>query len=202
MFVDTLMNIHGCQNTFLVIDSLVRIPDNLLHQTDHKVVFFLDCFGLVNPELDMLVRSVPLIIKPKRMYALFNLVAEANFEKKALQYGVRGFFYQNDTPDNFCKGTRAILDGEVWASRKVSSEILLETVLPAEQLYCPYKAIGQLTNREKEVLAHLANGATSKDIASALFISPHTLRTHVYNIYRKINVHNRVQASHWAKKNF
>jgi DNA-binding CsgD family transcriptional regulator len=47
----------------------------------------------------------------------------------------------------------------------------------------------------------IAVGATNDEIADKLFISPHTVKTHLYRIFKKINVPNRVQAALWAAKN-
>jgi len=51
------------------------------------------------------------------------------------------------------------------------------------------------------LLTMVISGSKNKDIAHQLLISPHTVRTHIYNIYKKINVPNRLQASLWAAKN-
>jgi DNA-binding CsgD family transcriptional regulator len=48
----------------------------------------------------------------------------------------------------------------------------------------------------------VASGATNEQISDRLFLSRHTVKTHVYNIFKKINVTNRLQAALWAAKNF
>ena len=58
-----------------------------------------------------------------------------------------------------------------------------------------------LTRRETEILALIAAGHTNEEMAEKLFISPHTVKTHVYNIFQKIAVPNRLQAALWAAKN-
>ncbi|MFH1935680.1 MAG: helix-turn-helix transcriptional regulator [Pseudomonadota bacterium] len=58
-----------------------------------------------------------------------------------------------------------------------------------------------LTPREVEILTMMATGATNANIADKLCISPHTVKTHIYNIFKKIDVPNRLQASLWATKN-
>ena len=58
-----------------------------------------------------------------------------------------------------------------------------------------------LTPREIEILSVLASGVKNEEIASKLYISPHTVKTHLYAIYRKINVSNRLQAVLWASEN-
>ena len=54
--------------------------------------------------------------------------------------------------------------------------------------------INDLSNREKEILEHLSKGLMYKEIAAVLYISPETVRKHVYHIYEKLHVSNRVEA--------
>ena len=50
-----------------------------------------------------------------------------------------------------------------------------------------------LTAREAEVIRHLASGATAREIGASLHISPRTVESHIFNAYRKLGVHSRVQ---------
>ena len=58
----------------------------------------------------------------------------------------------------------------------------------------------QLTTREKEILDKIAHGSSNRDIADELYISLHTVKTHIYNIFKKIDVSNRIQAALWKEK--
>jgi len=58
-----------------------------------------------------------------------------------------------------------------------------------------------LTQREIEILALVAVGARNEEVADELCISPHTVKSHLHNIFKKIDVPNRLQAALWAAKN-
>ena len=62
------------------------------------------------------------------------------------------------------------------------------------------KVVG-LTVRELEIIAMISTGLKNEEIAEKLYISPNTVKTHLYNIFKKIDVPNRLQATLWAAKN-
>ena len=70
-----------------------------------------------------------------------------------------------------------------------------------EEEHPPGKESSILTPREVEILSMVALGFKNEDIADRLFISPNTVKTHIYNIFKKIDVPNRLQAALWAAKN-
>jgi len=63
----------------------------------------------------------------------------------------------------------------------------------------PVEQLSSLTTREYEILQLLAEGKQNKEIADALLISPNTVRRHVHEILRKLNVPNRAQAANLAR---
>jgi LuxR family transcriptional regulator of csgAB operon len=63
------------------------------------------------------------------------------------------------------------------------------------------RVAANLTPRKLEILALISTGYTNDEIAEKLLISPHTVKTHLYNIFKKIKVPNRLQAALWAAKN-
>ena len=107
-------------------------------------------------------------------------------------------FYKSDSLEKISKGIQAILRGELWFSRKIMSRLVSEQ---RGSLSSSEEDPILITTREREILGKIASGYSNKDIASSLFISVHTVKTHLYNIYRKINVSNRLQAILWATKN-
>lgn len=130
--------------------------------------------------------------------ALFNLPAGRGLEKKVVSYGIRGVFYERDPLPQFGKGVNAILNNELWMSRRVMSDIILEKEDPK---LGKVKHASGLTSREVEILEMITIGATNEVIADKLCISKNTVKTHIYNIFKKIGVPNRLQAALWSVKN-
>jgi LuxR family transcriptional regulator of csgAB operon len=136
----------------------------------------------------------------KSFVALCNVAPELDIEKEAVANKIQGLFYKNDPPDIIPKGISAILNGELWYSRKTLTKCLLEQT-PSNDL-SEQAATCNLTHREREILALITSGYSNKTIATDLFISVHTVKTHIYNIYKKINVNSRLQAALWVAKYF
>ncbi|MGE4291663.1 MAG: LuxR C-terminal-related transcriptional regulator [Desulfovibrio sp.] len=128
--------------------------------------------------------------------ALFNADHDPSLMDSALRHGIRGVFFENDTLEHVARGLTAISRGELWYTRDV-----LTRGLQKELDSTGSNGPEPLTRKEKEILAAVAAGATNKEIADKMFISVHTVKTHLYNIYRKINAANRLQATLWATKN-
>jgi DNA-binding CsgD family transcriptional regulator len=78
----------------------------------------------------------------------------------------------------------------------------LQTVLRRQVIFLAFQLEKlNLTPKEIEVLKIAASGAQNDEIAGQLFISPHTVKTHLSNIYKKIDVKNRFQAMLWTAEN-
>jgi len=123
------------------------------------------------------------------MVALFNLDRKEELEKQAFSIGVKGFFYRGDPFTLFVKGVVAIFRGELWMSRRLLSELVTQRIAVSRSTLAH-----RLSVREKEILGLMIRGATDKEIADAMFISRHTVKNHLCNIFRKIQVHSKAQA--------
>lgn len=129
--------------------------------------------------------------------AMINLDGHGRFEREAVQSGVRGLFYSGDSPATLARGIRTLLAGEVWVSRKILMDAAIHVgdTSPTDN-----SERYELTRRETEILAMICVGARNEEIAEKLFISTNTVKTHIYNIYKKIHVPNRTQAALWAAR--
>merc|ERR1711900_5374 len=112
--------------------------------------------------------------------------------------GLKGVFYRNESLEVICKGIHALLEGELWMSRDLMARLILFYRKYQSNAFRP--ACG-LTNREMEIISLLSAGSSNQQIADKLFVSEHTVKSHLYNIFRKINVHNRIQALNWIHQN-
>ena len=130
--------------------------------------------------------------------ALFNVRPGLEIEASALYWGVKGVFYETDTSEHFIEGMYALLRGEMWYPR----EVLTQYILSGKNRSRAHRGDDTLlTQREREILFMVVKGMKNIAIANQLYISAHTVKTHLYNIFQKINVPNRLQAALWAEKN-
>lgn len=132
------------------------------------------------------------------LMAFFNLQRQYGLEKEALKHSARGFLYDDDSTEDLINGICAINSGELWISRRIMSECLLESYIGRD---LPDPVISPLSGREVEILHSLSTGATNGVIADQMCISPHTVKTHLQHIFSKLDVDNRLQAVLWAKEN-
>jgi DNA-binding NarL/FixJ family response regulator len=132
------------------------------------------------------------------LLAMYNLDDCSDIEGKALTRRVRGFFYIDDRMDLFLKGISAMFSGEVWISRQILLKYAMRSDL-ASGKEAPNK--GKLSVREREILLLVSNGKTNEELSEKLYISINTVRTHMYHIFKKLGVSNRLQAAIWAAKN-
>ena len=130
---------------------------------------------------------------------IFNIQGNGDTEEEDLIYGMKGIFYMEDSIAQFAKGIQAIFEGELWLPRKMMMHYIITT--QQQHFLADECADKHLTHREIEILTMIAHGASNSMIAENLYISPHTVKTHIYNIFKKIEVPNRLQAAFWAIKN-
>lgn len=129
--------------------------------------------------------------------ALFNVGKEKKLTREAMSRGMRGVFYDTMPLPIISKGIKAILSGELWYSRETLTTFLLE---PEAEATLPEQVARTLTAREREILLRIAAGSSNQEIGEDLFISLHTVKSHIYNIFKKIDVPNRLQAALWVAK--
>lgn len=115
----------------------------------------------------------------------------------AIEAGASGYQLKDIEPDELVVAIRKLVSGENTLHPKATNH-LMSRLNRREQ---PVDRMGLLTQREKEVLGEIAKGKSNKEIANDLFITEKTVKTHVSNIFHKLEVNDRTQAALYAVKN-
>lgn len=182
--------------------SIDDVQDVIKQDENQTRLILIDCLNLnVTGFLDELKKQINLK-KSFCLLGLFNADPCGLFEKQSIETGIRGIFYDHEPLENFPRYIQAVINGEIWFPRDIMSQCISE--LNTDKTPPPENSsdntLINLTLREIEILKKIAMGGTNNSIADTLSISPHTVKTHIYNIYRKIKVPNRLQATLWVAK--
>lgn len=122
---------------------------------------------------------------------------ELEYLMNAVDIGVDGYILKDSESSELKKAIRAVRDGENYIQSSLIPALnnrLLNRDVDQEK-------VALLTNRELEVLVQVANGMFNKEIATNLSISERTVKNHISNIFKKIDVSDRTQAAVFAIKN-
>jgi DNA-binding NarL/FixJ family response regulator len=139
-------------------------------------------------------------LRPTAKVVLFNVEPDSDLQSLALQLGVRGLIYHNDSPEMALRAIQSVAGGELWAPRRALEQCIMETSGVASLHGLSSVAKELLSQRETSVLSLITAGYGNKAIAQELFISENTVKTHINNIFRKIGVSSRFQAALWVAK--
>lgn len=122
---------------------------------------------------------------------------EIEYLLKAVDIGVDGYILKDSESVELKRAINIVLRGESYIQPKLIP--VLNNKLVARDI--DKDKIDSLTGREKEVLIQVANGMFNKEIANTLNISERTVKNHISNIFKKIDVSDRTQAAVFAIKN-
>ena len=100
----------------------------------------------------------------------------------ALESGARGYLLKDTTKEELVTAVRRIHQGERYLPQAVAARLADRLVRPS------------LTPRELDVLRLVSRGRTNKEMASAMFISEETVKTHMKALFQKLGVHDRAEA--------
>ena len=110
--------------------------------------------------------------------------------------GASGYILKKDPPSRILDAIKEVHEG----GAPMSSEIAMKVLTAFRTLAPPETGPSGLSRREEEILQELVNGNSYKSTADHLFISVHTVRFHIRNIYEKLHVHSKSEAVSKALK--
>jgi DNA-binding NarL/FixJ family response regulator len=149
-------------------------------------------------------------LKPQYPDILFMMCTVYEEDEKifeALKAGANGYILKKTAPGKLLDALRELYEGGAPMSSQIARKVVnaFQVRTPADAARedgapdaggatATSRTINILSNRENEILELLARGMLYKEIAARLFISQETVRKHVYHIYEKLHVNNRVEA--------
>ncbi|GAA0219339.1 response regulator transcription factor [Saccharothrix sp. NPDC042600] len=108
---------------------------------------------------------------------------------EALKAGASGFLLKDVRRDDLVHAVRVVAAGEALLAPSVTRKLIARFTAPSPTVRLP-----ALTAREQETLALIAKGLTNAEIAAAMVVTEHTVKTHVSNVLAKLGLRDRVQA--------
>lgn len=172
-----------CTQTFSQCEDMLE----LLHQGEAPEVILVD-IGL--PGMDGIegIRRLK-TISPSTEAIILTVHDEDESVFRAICAGASGYLLKDAPAESILEAIHEVLGGGAPMNGHIARRVLEMFAKSSIS-----KADYGLTQREKEILQHLTDGLTKKQIGNALFLSVHTVDTHFKNIYVKLQVHTRSSA--------
>ncbi|MFC7405905.1 response regulator [Georgenia alba] len=112
---------------------------------------------------------------------------------ESLRHGASGFLLKDTSPPDLLRAIRLVAAGDALLSPSVTRRVVEEFAARAGRTTTPHPYLHTLTDREREVVALVAQGLSNQEIAEQLFVSPATARTHVSRAMIKLGARDRAQ---------
>ncbi|MEZ5445023.1 MAG: response regulator transcription factor [Gammaproteobacteria bacterium] len=150
--------------------------------------------GISGPE------AVRLIVEELRATKVVMLTVSEDAEDllQTLQAGAHGYLLKNIDTNFFIGAIRSVADGEAVMSPQMTAKLMQSVRAAPVAAAVPALDKERLSPREREILAFLARGASNKEIARGLDLAESTVKIHMQNILKKLNLVSRVQAAVYA----
>lgn len=138
---------------------------------------------------------------PSAKVLVISMYSKMDYIIKALQAGAVGYIVKDSTPDILLNALNAVIRSHYYFDHTIMSEIV-QFILEQQSNVTSISGdnYDKLTRREQEVMRLVAQGLSSKKIASKLFISPKTVENHRTKIMEKLNLDNVIDLVKYAAK--
>jgi DNA-binding NarL/FixJ family response regulator len=147
------------------------------------------------PEMDGIEATRHIVEETDTRVVILTLFDLDEYVYDALRAGASGFLLKDSPPDQMLAAIRAAHAGDALIAPSVTKRLVAE--FAARRPSLPADLTG-LTPREQDVLRWIAAGLSNAEIAHTMFLGEATVKTHVGNIFAKLQVRDRVQAIVWA----
>ncbi|MFJ7891125.1 response regulator [Lysinibacillus xylanilyticus] len=152
---------------------------------------------LVMPEMDGIQATKRIKAKfPQIEILMLTSFSDRDHVVPAMEAGAAGYQLKDIEPDELVLSIRRIMRGENTLHPEATTTLEMDR---QESINAPH-VLNPLTPREQDVLAELTKGKSNREIASSLFVTEKTVKTHISNIFTKLQVQDRTQAALYAVK--
>jgi DNA-binding NarL/FixJ family response regulator len=149
------------------------------------------------------LQILPQIIDQYPQLKVIILTAQVSLAEsvKAIRDGARGIILKHAASEFLIKGIHKVFEGELWADNPTMTQVVESLSRKYRGDSRPEQGRKDLSEREIEVVVLIASGHRNKEIASKLFISEQTVKTHLSNIFQKLGVNDRLELALYAMRN-
>ncbi len=201
IFRDGLRSLLSAQPDLLVVAEAARGDEVPALVLEHEPDILL---------LDLQIRGSDGIATLQRLQSMnvttrtIVLTASPNKDEhlRALRSGTSGIVQKTTSTEMLLKSIRKVHSGEIWLDRMTTAEVMrefgsLNKGAPVSNAARDREA-PPLSNREREIVALVAQGFKNKEMAEKMFISEQTVKNHLHNIFEKLDVSDRLELALYA----
>ncbi|PPH13085.1 DNA-binding response regulator [Rathayibacter sp. AY1G1] len=156
------------------------------------------CMDVQMPGLDGLAATREIVADPRLCSRVLILTTfdRDDYLFEALSAGASGFLLKNASPEELVEAVQVVARGDAMLAPDVTRRVIerFASVPEHTPAAADHSGVADLTDREREVLVHLARGWSNAEIAAELFVGEATVKTHVSKILMKLGVRDRIQA--------
>ena len=157
------------------VENLVQLPVNVvLMDIELPGISGIEAVGILNPQME------------KTDFIMLTVKQDDKSVFNSLCAGATGYLMKDIPPHDLLNKIQEVVNGGAPMSSNIARQVISSFNIPSIP--------SPLSKRETEILRLLCNGMNYRSIANELFLSAHTVKTHVKNIYNKLHVHSRAEA--------
>jgi DNA-binding NarL/FixJ family response regulator len=146
------------------------------------------------PELDGIEATARIVAATDARVLVLTTFDVDDYVYRALRAGASGFLVKDARRSELVAAVRVVAAGDALLAPTVTRRLINDLVLKPVSTRPPDSRLAVLTPRETEILVLVARGLSNAELATSLFLSGHTVKTHVSNILAKLGLRDRVQA--------
>ncbi len=196
LFRDGLRRLLGLEPDFEIVaeaEDGTQVPDILRDKEPDILLLDLKMPGLDGLSVLQRLQNQ----KCKTKIIVLTASDDENEYVQAMKYGTCGIVLKQTATDLLIKSIRKVYEGEIWLDAKTTAAVMRQFASPMEPSGRE-RDKPRLSNREREIVALVAQGFKNKEIAERMFISEQTVKNHLHNIFDKLGVSDRLELALYA----